>query len=174
MHMHLLHTHLSAERGEEHPHTLQAMTELDDDSLAAWRAFLTAHALVTRSISRDLGEAGLPDLGWYDLLWALYRQPERRLRVNELAREVVLSPTATSRFIDRVESAGHVRREPDPADRRALRIVITDSGVDLLRRMWPIYARGIERHFVAQLGRSTARVRTILERVAESARDDRE
>ena len=38
--------------------------------------------------------------------------------VNELAREVVLSPTATSRFIDRVEMAGHVRREPDPADER--------------------------------------------------------
>ena len=145
------------------------MTEIADDSLAAWRAFLSAHALVTRCISRDLHEAGLPDLGWYDLLWALYRQPGRRLRVNELAREMVLSPTATSRFIDRVEAAGHVRRKPDPADRRALQIVITDSGVHLLRRMWPIYARGIERHFVAQLGRSTARFRAVLERMAASA-----
>jgi DNA-binding MarR family transcriptional regulator len=150
------------------------MALIDDHSLAAWRAFLTAHALVTRRISRDLHEAGLPDLSWYDLLWGLYRQPERRLRVNQLAREVVLSPTATSRFIDRVEAAGHVRREPDPADRRALQIVITDSGVELLRRMWPIYARGIDKHFVAQLGRSTARVRAVLERVAASARDDRE
>jgi DNA-binding MarR family transcriptional regulator len=149
------------------------VTRIDDDSLAAWRAFLTAHALVTRRISSDLHEAGLPDLSWYDLLWALYRRPERRLRVNELAREVVLSPTATSRFIDRVEAAGHVRREPDPADRRALQIVITDSGVELLRRMWPIYARGIDTHFVGQLGRSAARMRALLERVAGSARDDR-
>jgi DNA-binding MarR family transcriptional regulator len=150
------------------------MAPIDDHSLAAWRAFLTAHALVTRRISRDLHEAGLPDLSWYDLLWALYRQPERRLRVNQLAREVVLSPTATSRFIDRVEAAGHVQREADPADRRALQIVITDSGVELLRRMWPIYARGIDKHFVAQVGRSTARVRAVLERMAASARDDRE
>jgi DNA-binding MarR family transcriptional regulator len=150
------------------------VARIDDDSLAAWRAFLTAHALVTRRISRDLHEAGLPDLRWYDLLWALYRQPERRLRVNALAREVVLSPTATSRFIDRVEAAGHVRREPDPADRRALQIAITGSGVELLRRMWPIYARGIDRHFLGQLGRSTPRLRALLERVAASARDDRE
>jgi DNA-binding MarR family transcriptional regulator len=167
MHMHLLQVHHFA-------HTLHPVTDIDDDSLAAWRAFLTAHTLVTRRISRDLHEAGLPDLGWYDLLWGLYRQPERRLRVNELAREVVLSPTATSRFIDRVEAAGHVRREPDPADRRALRIVITDSGVDLLRRMWPIYARGIERYFASQLGRSTARVRALLEKVAASAEADGE
>jgi DNA-binding MarR family transcriptional regulator len=143
--------------------------EVDEEVRATWRAFLTAHALVTRRISRDLNEAGLPDLGWYDLLWALYSQPGRRLRVNELAREVVLSPTATSRFIDRVEAAGHVRREPDPADRRALQIVITDSGVELLRRMWPIYARGIENYFAAHLGRSGARLLAILERMAASA-----
>jgi DNA-binding MarR family transcriptional regulator len=146
------------------------MAEIDDDALRAWRAFLTAHAHVTRRISRDLAEAGLPDLSWYDLLWALYRHPDRRLRVNELAREVVLSPTAMSRFVDRVEAAGYVRREPDPADRRALRIAITDDGVELLRRMWPVYERGIERHFAAFLGKSGPRVRAMLERMADSAR----
>jgi DNA-binding MarR family transcriptional regulator len=146
------------------------MAEIDDDALRAWRAFLTAHAHVTRRISRDLAEAGLPDLSWYDLLWALYRHPDRRLRVNELAREVVLSPTAMSRFVDRVEAAGYVRREPDPADRRALLIAITDDGVELLRRMWPVYERGIERHFAAFLGKSGPRVRAMLERMADSAR----
>jgi DNA-binding MarR family transcriptional regulator len=146
------------------------MAEIDDDALRTWRAFLTAHAHVTRRISRDLAEAGLPDLSWYDLLWALYRHPDRRLRVNELAREVVLSPTAMSRFVDRVEAAGYVRREPDPADRRALRIAITDDGVALLRRMWPVYERGIERHFAAFLGKSGPRVRAMLERMADSAR----
>ena len=41
---------------------------------------------------RDLAEAGLPDLGWYDLLWTAYRAPGRSLRVNELAREVAHRP----------------------------------------------------------------------------------
>ena len=126
--------------------------EIDDDALATWRAFLTAHARVTRAIGRDLAAAGLPDLSWYDLLWALYRQPGRSLRVNELADAVVLSRTAMSRFVDRVEKAGYVRREPDPTDRRALQITLTDEGAELLRRMWPIYARGIDEHFTAHLG----------------------
>jgi DNA-binding MarR family transcriptional regulator len=143
---------------------------MDDDALAAWRAFLNAHAHVTRRIGRDLAEAGLPDLGWYDLLWTLYRAPGRRLRVNELAREVVLSATAMSRFVDRAEAAGVVRREPDPDDRRALQVAITDKGVALLRRMWPVYERGIEEHFASHLGASPARLRRVLERAAESAR----
>ena len=134
---------------------------IDDDALGAWRALLTAHAHVTRAISRDLAGAGLPDLTWYDLLWALYRQPERRLRVNELAREVVLSPTAMSRFVDRAEKAGYVRRDPDPADRRALQVSLTDAGVELLRKMWPIYSRGIEEHF----GRQSQAFRASLERM---------
>ena len=146
------------------------MAELDDAALAAWRAFLTAHARVTRRISADLAAAGLPDLTWYDLLWTLYRAPGRSLRVNELASAVALSPTAMSRFVDRVEAAGCVRREADPDDRRALRVVITDDGVALLRRMWPVYKRGIETHFAAFLGRSPERVREMLARMAESAR----
>jgi DNA-binding MarR family transcriptional regulator len=135
--------------------------DLDDETLAGWRAFLNAHARVTRAIGRDLAAAGLPDLSWYDLLWTLYRAPGRALRVNELAREVVLSPTAMSRFVDRVEKAGYVERAPDPEDRRALQVTLTDAGADLLRKMWPIYSRGIEAHF----GRQSESFRTALERM---------
>ena len=137
------------------------MSELDDETLAGWRAFLNAHARVTRAIGRDLAAAGLPDLSWYDLLWTLYRAPGRALRVNELAREVVLSPTAMSRFVDRAEKAGYVRRDPDPDDRRALQVSLTDAGADLLRKMWPIYSRGIEEHF----GRQSQTFRAALERM---------
>ena len=63
--------------------------------------------------------------------------------MKELADEVVLSPTAMSRFVDRVEAAGYVRRRPDPDDRRALQVTLTDEGVELLRKMWPVYADGI-------------------------------
>src|SRR4051794_33009136 len=151
MHLHLVQVRLSS----------PSVTPLEPEQLDVWRAFLNAHAHVTRAIGRDLAAADLPDLGWYDLLWTLYRAPGRSLRVNELAREVVLSPTAMSRFVDRVEKAGYVRREPDPADRRALQIALTGAGVDLLRRMWPIYARGIEERF----GRQSAAFRTALERM---------
>jgi DNA-binding MarR family transcriptional regulator len=148
MQMHLMQVQL--------PLPLPAM--IDDEQLAVWRAFLNAHARVTRAIGRDLAAAGLPDLTWYDLLWTLYRQPGRSLRVKQLAEEVVLSPTAMSRFVDRVEAAGCVRREPDPDDRRALQVTLTDDGIDLLRKMWPVYAKGIERHFAAELEASGLRI----------------
>ena len=145
---------------------LASVPEIDDETLATWRAFLNAHAHVTRRISARLADGGLPDLAWYDLLWALYREPDHSLRVNELARAIVLSPPAMSRFVDRLVAAGCVRREPDPRDRRAQRVVLTDAGIDLLRRMWPVYAAGIDEHFAAHLGRSPQRIRATLERIA--------
>jgi DNA-binding MarR family transcriptional regulator len=75
-----------------------------------------------------------------------------------------------SRFVDRVEAAGCVRREPDPDDRRAQQVVLTDEGAALLRRMWPVYARGIDAYFTAQTGRSGPRLRAVFERIADAAR----
>jgi DNA-binding MarR family transcriptional regulator len=142
---------------------------LPDDALGAWRAFLSAYGRVTRRINRDLAEAGLPDLGWYDVLWALYEAPDRRLRMRELADRVVISRTGLVRLVDRVEHAGLVRREAVPGDRRGAYVAITDEGAELLRRMWPVYRRGVAEHFAAHLGASSGRVRRMLERVAESA-----
>src|SRR5919198_6531609 len=120
-----------------------------DDTLTAWRAFLNAHALATKRISRDLADAGLPDLTWYDVLWTLYRAEDRRLRIRELSDAVVLSSTGMTRFVDRLEGAGLVRREAVPGDRRGAYAVITKDGVNLLRRMWPGYPRGIATYFGA-------------------------
>ena len=161
MHVHLMQVHYAGAMAED---------DLDEAALDAWRAFLTAHALVTRRISRDLLAEGLPDLGWYDLLWALRRSPGRRLRVNELAREVVLSPTAMSRFVDRAVSAGVVAREADPDDRRASQVVLTDDGLALLRKMWPVYRRGIAEHFAEHLDGDPGKLSATLGRMADSAR----
>ena len=139
-----------------------------EDTLGAWRAFLNAHALATKRISRDLADAGLPDLTWYDVLWTLHRADERRLRIRELADAVVLSSTGMTRFVDRLEAAGLVRREAVPGDRRGAYAVITKEGIDLLRRMWPIYARGIATYFGPAVQDADA-LRSALDGIAEAA-----
>jgi DNA-binding transcriptional ArsR family regulator len=48
---------------------------------------------------------------------------------GELAQLTGLSPGAVTGLVDRLESAGHVRRERDPADRRRV-VVVPDGGDD--------------------------------------------
>ena len=53
-------------------------------------------------------------------------------RITELAAaEAVAQPSMTA-LVGRLETRGLVRRESDPADRRAVRVAITDAGAEQL------------------------------------------
>lgn len=133
-------------------------TEPDDQQLAAWRALLYAHALVVEAIERDLAAAGLVPLTWYDVLVALWEAPDHRLRLRELAREVVLSRSGLTRLVDRLETAGLLRREPCLDDRRGAYAVLTAAGREAQLRAWPVYAHGIADRFGRHLSPEEAAV----------------
>jgi DNA-binding MarR family transcriptional regulator len=140
---------------------------IDAERLAVWRAFLRAHSAMLRRISRDLDEAGLPPLAWYDVLAALRDAPEGRLRQVELAEQVMLSNSGLSRLLDRIEAKELIERMSCPTDRRAFFIRLTDDGRELLERMWPVYARGVAEDFLPALGESPTEIRETLESIGE-------
>ena len=144
---------------------------LDDTRLAAWRAFLNAHVAVIGCIERELAEANLLPLTWYDVLVALAQAPERRLRMGELARAVVLSPSGITRLIDRLEGERLLVRERSSTDRRAAYAVLTPQGLKAVRQTWPVYARGIEMHFARFLSdREVQTLTAMLDRIFHAAR----
>ena len=63
-----------------------------------------------------------------DLLLRLSLEPDHEARAADLAADMLLSPSHVSRRIDRAAEAGYVCREPDPDDRRAHRVCLTDAG----------------------------------------------
>ena len=138
--------------------------------LQAWRSFLEAHAAVTRCLEEELqSEQGLP-LAWYDVLVQLSEAPRSRLRMQELARRVLLSKSGLTRLCDRMEQAGYVRRQPCSADGRGIEAVLTPAGRAALRRAAPGHMRGIYTHFTSLLREGDAEaVATVMERVRDAA-----
>src|ERR1700738_3934142 len=125
--------------------------ELEPSRLGAWRSFLTAHAALINQIERELLEAGVVPLSWYDVLFALYDAPGQRLRMNELASAIVLSRSGLTRLVDRLEAEGLLTRERSASDRRGAFAVLTEKGLEAMRKAWPVYAKGIEEHFARYL-----------------------
>ena len=148
--------------------TEAAAAKISDDQLAAWRAFLRAHSTMLRRIGRDLEDAGLPPLSWYDVLAALHDAPDHRLRQVELAERVLLSNSGLSRLVDRIEAKGLVERRSCSSDRRSFHVRLTDEGEAMLASMWPVYARGIAEDFLPALGSNPCEVREMLEAIANS------
>jgi DNA-binding MarR family transcriptional regulator len=119
-----------------------------------------------RRIGRDLEEAGLPPLSWYDVLAALRDAPDGRLRQVELAERVLLSNSGLSRLLDRIEARSLVERGTCAGDRRSYHVGLTDDGREMLDRMWPVYARGVAEDFLPALGDNPCEVRDMLETIA--------
>jgi DNA-binding MarR family transcriptional regulator len=144
--------------------------KLQKHQLDAWRALLRGQALLVEQVERDLAAAGLPPIGWYDVLTELDKAGGR-LRIHELADAVVLSRSGLSRLLDRLETAELLRREPCDDDRRGAYAVITPAGRRTLAEMWPVYERALAEHFAPQVGSDEARaIRSALDAVSKSVR----
>ncbi|MFJ7176333.1 MarR family winged helix-turn-helix transcriptional regulator [Streptomyces massasporeus] len=56
-------------------------------------------------------------------------------RMADLAERLEVVPRAVTTLVDGLEASGKVRRVPDPANRRVIRIELTDDGQGALREL---------------------------------------
>lgn len=66
------------------------------------------------------------------------------LRMSDIARRLILSRGGTTKVIDRLEELGYVKRSPDPDDRRATIVDITDDGRAIMAAARKVIDAGLE------------------------------
>lgn len=119
---------------------------LDHDEQQTWRAFLAASRALTDTLDRELQrDAGMPH-AYYEILVRLSEVPGRRVRMSELADLTGSSRSRLSHAVARLETAGWVRREECPTDRRGQIAVLTDAGFAALAAAAPGHVEGVRRH----------------------------
>jgi DNA-binding MarR family transcriptional regulator len=80
-------------------------------------------------------EAGLSD-GDFDVLASLRRAGDPyELSPGELGATTMVTSSAVTKRVDRLEQAGLVTRSIDPEDARARRIRLTEAGIALIERL---------------------------------------
>lgn len=82
-------------------------------------------------MERELGKAG-HELNFSQFM-TLKELARGNASVTELARVAQLNPGAMTRLLDKLEASGLVQRIADPADRRALKIHLTEQGLAIWR-----------------------------------------
>jgi DNA-binding MarR family transcriptional regulator len=86
------------------------------------------------AFNETLGEFGLNHGEWSVLGYLKRSGAPHRRSPGELAKHAGLSSGAMTNRLDKLEAAGLVRRLPDPSDRRALQIELTEQGHDRWER----------------------------------------
>ena len=83
------------------------------------------------------------------------------LRMSDIAQRLVLSPGGATKVIDRLEEMGCVQRIPDPDDRRATLVEITDAGREAVKRNRKIIDVALEEMWAGHV--SDAEAKTLVE-----------
>jgi DNA-binding MarR family transcriptional regulator len=122
------------------------MTEVGDGALEprelrAWMAFLAAGHLVDHEVERQLKRDGGLSHAEFEVLVKLRSADGRRLRMSDLAREVMVSKSRLTYQVTRLERAGLVKRTGCATDRRSVWAELTDDGATALDRVRPGHRR---------------------------------
>ncbi|RPE42700.1 MarR family transcriptional regulator [Streptomyces sp. Ag109_O5-1] len=103
----------------------------------AWRAFMAATNLLEDAIDRQLQQdAGMPHL-YYGILANLSEEPERKLRMTDLAAKAKITRSRLTYAVTRLEKDGLIRREDCQWDKRSSFAILTDEGMAALERTAP-------------------------------------
>jgi MarR family transcriptional regulator, transcriptional regulator for hemolysin len=89
------------------------------------RMLYLAHRAVHDELDRRLHEHGASLWNWLLLDKAANADDASQRELAELMR---IEPPTLVRHLDKLADEGLVERRPDPADRRVLRVVVTDAG----------------------------------------------
>jgi DNA-binding MarR family transcriptional regulator len=107
----------------------------------AWEAMFRAQAALAREFE-FAGDWGDFPPREYGVLYALAGQPDGS-RITDLIEDVLLTQAGVSRLVGRLEKRGLVARRDDPDDARACRIVLTDEGREVQKRLGRAHARHV-------------------------------
>jgi len=112
-------------------------------AVEAWEALFRAQVAVLRDLHREFPTDAL-SLNEYDVLFNLSRQPDRRARIRDLNRQLLLTQPSVSRLLDRLAARALITKTGDPDDRRGTIVQMTDAGFDLYVRVAQQHAKAIQ------------------------------
>jgi DNA-binding MarR family transcriptional regulator len=123
---------------------------LERRELLAWRGVLEVQTAILPILETELRERTGLTLSEFDVLYQLWRMPDKQRRMVDLARAVLVTPGGVTRIVARLEERGLVRRVSS-AGRQAVVTRLTPRGERELGAAMDVHFDGVRRAFVRHL-----------------------
>lgn len=140
----------------------------DVDHVLAWMNLVQTYRVIQVAVEERLeAEIGL---SWSELeaLMRIAISPGGRLKMIDIADQLMASKSGVTRLVDRLETHGLISREVPADNRRVIYSRITEAGMDALGKGQPIFMTGLEDFFARHLSDSEIRqLRHILRKLLE-------
>jgi MarR family 2-MHQ and catechol resistance regulon transcriptional repressor len=119
-------------------------TDLSAMEVCMW--LIQAHSVHSAALAKFHSSFGYTrSNGRYSFLRSLYFARSRRLTLNEISNEMMVSGANITYLIDQLEKEGLVARVPYPMDRRVTHVELTHAGIEACETLIPAMADFMER-----------------------------
>ncbi|MDH3294812.1 MAG: MarR family transcriptional regulator [Acidimicrobiia bacterium] len=116
-----------------------------------WRALLAVATRGLERIDQQLQKRSSMTLTDYEIMSALSRAEDDRLRMSELAEQVYVSRSRLTYRVDRLAEVGFVVREECQDDRRGLWAILTSAGRETVKSATDGHHRDLHQLFFDHL-----------------------
>jgi DNA-binding MarR family transcriptional regulator len=140
----------------------------DVDHVLAWMNLVQTYRVIQVAVEERLeAEVGLSG-SELEALMRIAISPGGRLKMIDIADQLMASKSGVTRLVDRLEAHGLIAREVPADNRRVIYGRITKAGMDALGKGQPIFMAGLEEFFARHLSDSEIRqLRSILRKLLE-------
>ncbi|MET0233643.1 MAG: MarR family transcriptional regulator [Kibdelosporangium sp.] len=124
---------------------------LTERELDAWLRLTRVLFLLPSALDSQLrNDVGMPH-AYYQILAILSAEPDRSMRMAELARVTGTTPSRLSHAVSTLEQRGWVERRACPTDKRGQVAYLTDAGMTSLETAAPGHVEEVRRLVFDQL-----------------------
>ncbi len=124
---------------------------------AVWFGMLRTHTVLTKAIDAELTRVHRLPLSSFEVLVHVMRAEGGHIGMSDLARLVLLTPSGLSRLVDRLEQDGLLCRGTSDDDARAVRVAITERGVQRLDEAARTHMEVIRERLLSRMSESEMR-----------------
>ena len=140
--------------------------DIDPEPMAVCGEIWRAGERLRQGVTANWSDWAL-DIAGSDVMLTLRRQGQgETLSPSELAKDMMLSTSAMTNRLDRLEKRGLIERTLDPNDRRALRIGLSKKGFGLADEMIASHVKTEERMLSALTKAERGKLRALLGKIA--------
>ena len=140
--------------------------DLDPTPMAVCGDVWRAGERLRQGVLANLSDSGLDQAG-FDVILTLRRQGAgRSLSPSALSKEMMLSTSAMTNRLDRLEKRGLIQRTSDPTDRRGLKIILSDEGFALADELVASHVNKEERMLALLTDAERQQLRVLLNKIS--------
>lgn len=117
----------------------------------AWRTYFEASGRLQGALESRMKTYFNLSLSDYSILLALWEANEHSLRMGDIAKLVVFSPSRVTYLINNLVKDGLVERVPSVLDGRGYDAILTEKGIEVVAKMTELHQKLVREYLVAGL-----------------------